>query len=327
MDALMRWGISIILALQGEPRLVGVMQFFTFLGSEGFFLFVMPAMYWCVDATMGVRLAVVLIASNGLNGLFKIAFHLPRPYWVDLRVKALSSETSYGIPSGHAMNATTICGFVAAQVRKWWAWVAAIVLILMISLSRLYLGVHFPTDVLAGWILGIVVLWAFLALERRAVAWAKRLTMWQQIGLAFVLSLLCLALFIGVLAAIASSPDPITWEQNAALATSLEPGESAIAPRNPEAGVTFAGMVMGLGLALAFLAYRPTQFDARGPLAKRGLRFVIGLIGVVILWLGLKLIAPQEPFMLAVLIRYIRYTLVVFWALYLAPWVFVKMGL
>jgi len=324
MDALMRWGINVILALQNAPWLSGVMRLLTFLGNEEFFLFVMPAIYWCVSPGVGARLAVLLIASNGLNGLLKIAFHLPRPYWVDLRVKALSSETSYGIPSGHAMNSTSVWGFLAAQVKKRWAWAAALALIFLISLSRLYLGVHFPTDVLAGWILGALVLGAFLALERPAVAWLKRLTMWQQIGLAFALSLVYLALFSGILAAIAPSPDPAIWEQNAALATLTKPGEPATDPRNPEDGVPVAGMVMGLGLAFALPTRHPTRFDAKGPLAKRALRFVIGLVGVLILWMGLKLLTPHEPFALAMVVRYIRYGLVVFWVLYLAPRAFVR---
>jgi hypothetical protein len=107
----------------------------------------------------------------------------------------------------------------------------------------------------------------------------------------------------------------------------LRPGESATNPRNPEDGATVAGMIMGLGLALALPTRHPTQFDVKGPLTKRGLRFVIGLVGVLVFWMGLKLVTPDEPFALAMVVRYIRYVLVVFWALYLAPWVFVRMKL
>jgi hypothetical protein len=272
-----------------------------------------------------MRLAVLLIASNGLNSLFKVILHLPRPYWIDPRVQALSSETSYGIPSGHAMNATTIWGFLASQMKKRWAWPAVLALILMISISRLYLGVHFPTDVLAGWILGGLLLWAFLIFERPAAVWLKRLTIWQQIGLAFAISMVYWALFSGTLAAIASTPDPTIWEQNAAQATSAQPGEPATDPRNPDNGATTAGMLMGLGLSLALSTYRPTGFDAHAPLARRAARYAIGAVVIAGIWLGLKVLTPSQPLVLAMIVRYLRYVFVIFWALYLAPWTFVKL--
>jgi hypothetical protein len=53
MDAIMQWGISLVLALQNIGGLGSVMKFFTFLGQEEFFLFVMPVVYWCVDAGLG----------------------------------------------------------------------------------------------------------------------------------------------------------------------------------------------------------------------------------------------------------------------------------
>ena len=150
MDAILQWGISLVLALQNIGGLEGVMQFFTFLGSEEFFLLVLPLVYWCVDAAVGARGAVVLVASVALNGLLKLVFHLPRPYWIDRRVQAMASETSYGLPSGHAQNAAALWSFLAAQMKRQWAWAVALALIFFISLSRLYLGVHFLTDSLGG---------------------------------------------------------------------------------------------------------------------------------------------------------------------------------
>jgi membrane-associated phospholipid phosphatase len=327
LDNLMRWGISVILALQKAPWLASVMKASTFLGNKEFFLFVMPAVFWCVDASLGARLAFMLIASNGLNALVKIAFHLPRPYWIDARVKALSSETSYGIPSGHAMNSISIWGFLASQIRRGWAWVAAVVLVLLVSLSRLYLGVHFPTDVFAGWILGVLLLIAALGIERPAVVWFRKRTLWQQIALSLVVSLIYMAAYAGILAALAPTPDPVEWEQNAAAAFAPAPGEPATDPRSSEDGITVAGMIMGLGLAFALGTHHPTGFDARGPLLKRVLRFVVGAVGVGVFYLGLKLVTPDGPAALVTIMRYIRYLLVILWAMYFAPWSFVRLKL
>lgn len=329
MDAIMQWGVDVVLALQTARGLVGLMDFFTFLGKEEFFMLVMPALYWCVDSALGARLAVALIASEALNGLLKLAFHLPRPYWIDSRVRALGVETSYGLPSGHAMDATVVWGFLAARAgvaQRWLAWAAALVVIFLISLSRVYLGVHFPTDVLGGWLFGGVLLWIVLRWEKPATAWLSRLSLAQQLGLAFGVSLLFLALAVGVRAALSSSIDPAAWEESAAAAAPPEDGESAINPRDPAEGAARGGMVFGLGAALA-LASRGTGFDARGPWGKRAARFGVGLMGVLAFWLGLKHVFPTEPLLSAMAFRYIRYALTVFWVLYLAPLAFLKMGL
>ena len=327
MDALLEWGIRVILALQSAPGVAGVMHAFTFGGNEEFFLFILPVVYWCVDASLGLRAAVLLVASNNLNALLKLAWHAPRPYWIDPRVAALSRESSYGIPSGHAMNATTIWGFLASRVGKTWAWAGALLLIFLISLSRIYLGVHFPTDVLAGWILGGGVLAAFLAFEPPVTAWLKRLTIGKQLALACAASLIYWALFGGILTAISATPDPSAWEQNAAIAAPPEPGQPTIDPRNPTGGATGAGMILGLGMAAVCMNWRPPRFQTKGPLWKQSARIVVGLTGVLVFWLGIKLVAPAYPFALAMAFRYVRYALVLFWVLYLAPWAFVKLRL
>jgi len=326
MDTLMQWDLSVILTLQVIPGLTGVMRLFTFLGNEEFFLLLLPLLYWCVNSAAGARLAIVLLASNSLSNLLKLAFHSPRPYWVDTRVQALSAEPSYGLPSGHAMNGVSVWGFLAAQLKQRWAWAAALVLIALISLSRLYLGVHFVNNVLGGWIFGGALLWAFLRWETPARAWLKRLDVWRQIGLAFAVSLVYLGLVAATLTLIARTPDPSEWGQVARAAVSAEESENAYDPRNVEGEVNSAGLIFGLGAGLA-LASRWARFDAGGPWGKRIARFVVGLIGVLVIWRGLALVFPEEPFLLAMTLRYLRYALTIFWVLYLAPWVFMKMKL
>jgi membrane-associated phospholipid phosphatase len=322
MDAVMQWGISLILSLQNVGGLESVMKFFTFLGTEEFFLLTLPLVYWCVDAGVGARGAVVLVASSSLNGLLKLIFHLPRPYWIDRRVQAMASETSYGLPSGHAQDATALWGFLASALRKAWAWAAALALIFFISVSRLYLGVHFPTDALGGWIAGGLLLYAILKWEQPVTAWLRRLGLWPQIGVALAVSLIFLALNAAVLAALAPTPDPAEWEQNAAAASPPAPSERAIDPRNPADPVTSAGLIFGLGAALALLPR--VRFDARGPLGKRAARFAVGIVGALLFWRGLALVFPTEPLALALTLRYLRYALTIFWVIYLAPWVFLK---
>jgi hypothetical protein len=109
-----------------------------------------------------------------MNAMLKYAFHRSRPAWDD----PILLIGSFSFPSGHAMTATLLYGFLAAfVVRKVQAWrwqvlavLAGGLLIGLISLSRLYLGVHYWTDVLAGMAAGV----AWLALCLTAVGALRR---------------------------------------------------------------------------------------------------------------------------------------------------------
>lgn len=329
MDAIQQWGLGLILALQsGLPGLAGLMRAFSFLGSEEFFLLAMPVLYWCVSAPLGVRIAVLLITSDAVNGFFKLAFHLPRPYWVDERVQALAVETSYGLPSGHAQTAVAVWGGLAVQLKRPWVWVTALVIIALISFSRIYLGVHFPSDVVAGWLIGALLVWAFAKWESALVARLRALNLWVLIGLALAVSLIYLALVSGALLMTAATPDPSQWGLTAAQATQTPPGEAALNPRDPESPVSAAGRLFGLGASLALMAHTAhARFNAGGPWVKRGARFLVGVVGVLIFWLGLKAIFPEGTSAVALTLRFVRYALIVLWALYFAPWVFVRLRL
>src|SRR5512147_2222810 len=91
------------------------MHALSFLGTEDFFLLLVPFIFWCVDSSFGARLLFLIVTSDAVNHLLKWAFHLPRPYWIDARVKALESEISYGLPSGHTQSATVGWGYLATH--------------------------------------------------------------------------------------------------------------------------------------------------------------------------------------------------------------------
>jgi undecaprenyl-diphosphatase len=110
--------------------------------------------------------AILLLASTFgglvLNAVLKLGFNRPRPSIVVPVVHAVSSS----FPSGHAMSAAivyTTVAYLAARLHKrtWARWLvmaAAFIVIALISISRMYLGVHYPSDVLAGVVVGLA--WA-----------------------------------------------------------------------------------------------------------------------------------------------------------------------
>lgn len=324
MENFLEWGVDWIVRLQRQGWLIAPMQAVTWLGSEEFFLLVMPALYWCVNRRLGLGMAVMLIGSNAVNNVLKLLLHLPRPYWVDPRVQALSSETTYGLPSGHAQNALAIWGYLASRVRALspaLVWLLALVLIGLISVSRVVLGMHYPTDVAGGWLVGAVLLGAMWQWQAPAAAWLGRLRLRQQLLLAVLVSAVYLVVGVSVRAAISGTPDPASWA-----ATAWISQEEPIAPRDSESIANAAGLLLGLGLGMA-LAHHGARFDAAGPWGKRAARFVIGLIGMLVCWRGLALIFPSEPEAVDFAFRYLRYALTALWALYGAPWVFLRTGL
>jgi membrane-associated phospholipid phosphatase len=316
MDILIQNGINWILAIQSLGSWLELpMQFFTFLGYENFFFLVLPLVYWSVDAKVGLQIAFILTTSNYLNAIVKMLFAAPRPYWVSAQVEPLSVEHTFGIPSGHAQNAAAIWGTLAAGIHKRWAWVAAILLTFFIGFSRLYLGMHFLHDVMLGWLLGILLLFAFLRFWDPIVVWLKGKTMSQQVTVAFVVSLLMIA--IGFLSYIPLNAYvfPVEWTDNALRVGPLPD------PVSVEGILTSAGSLFGLAAGAAWIASQG-GYEVSGPLEKRALRYVIGLIGIMILWYGLGEVFPRGETLISLVLRYIRYSLVGFWITAGAPWLF-----
>jgi membrane-associated phospholipid phosphatase len=322
MNSWLDWGIPIITWLQGLGLwLKSPMELFTFLGTEEFYLVVMPAILWCWDAGLGIRLGLILLTSDGLNGALKLAFGWPRPYWVSGQARALASETSFGLPSGHAQNAVALWGRLAAGIRHRWAIWAAIALILLISVSRLYLGVHFPADGLGGWIAGGLVLWAFLRLEAPVSRRLGRMGPGTRVAVAFAASLVLLLVQILVISLTHGRAVPPEWGERALAGT----GE-AIAPRSLAGMFATSGLLFGFGSGAGLLAAWG-RFDSQGPWLKRMARFLIGLVGVLAIWLGLRIVFPAGEEPLALALRYLRYAAAGFWVAYLGPRVFAWMRL
>lgn len=297
------------------------MQFFSFLGSEDFFLFVLPLVYWCIDADLGLRIGLILLASYNINDLFKMAMHGPRPYWVSTSVQGMASETGFGIPSGHAQNAVGVWGVMATRIGKMWAWIAAGAVMLFIGLSRLYLGVHFPHDVIFGWVLGILLLWAFTAFWNPVAARLQKLTLGRQVAVAFGVSLVMIFLALLVVSLSSGFVVPAEWITNA-----TRDGGEVPNPLTLTSAFFAAGTLFGLAAGFAWDRSRG-GFSASGPVVKRVLRYVVGFIGVAVLYFGLKTLFPEGEDLVALIFRYVRYASVGVWISAGAPWVFAKLQL
>jgi membrane-associated phospholipid phosphatase len=135
----------------------------TELGYTPFFLAFLPLGYWLWDKSLFTRMAVLIVVTALINAFLKDLFQDPRPDPA-FALDAERTGTSYGLPSGHAQVATAMWLWLAYEIRRWWAWPIAIVIVASVCLSRLYLGVHDVEDVIAGVALGLATLVVFKAL-------------------------------------------------------------------------------------------------------------------------------------------------------------------
>ena len=125
----------------------------TFLGEEIFLLIILPVVFFS-RRRIGLKMAISVLVSVYIAHLLKPIFRIPRPPKERWKVTA----SGYSFPSGHAANSMAFWGYAAYLIRR--RIVLSILFItvaLLIGYSRVYLGVHWWADVIAGWILGAVV--------------------------------------------------------------------------------------------------------------------------------------------------------------------------
>jgi membrane-associated phospholipid phosphatase len=318
MDGLIEFEILFTTLLQNLGNwLKAPMQSFSFLGSEITFLLIMPALYWSIDPVIGFRAGMMLVMSGGLNSALKMFFHTPRPFWVDPRVQAFSSETSFGLPSGHSQNSAAIWGMVGTSLRKKAALIAAVIVVFLIGISRIYLGVHFLHDVLTGWLVGTLIILVYLKLETPVANWLRTKSLSFQLLTALIFSLAIIGL--GLIAQ-STSKDwtlPQEWVTQAMAAGAEQPD-----PFNLEGVITIAGVAFGFTAGFAWWRSKQGVYEIKCSQGKRLARYVFGLVGILALYFGLKVIFPEEPAIVGIVFRYIRYALIGLWVTAFAPWFF-----
>lgn len=318
MEILTQLFLPVSIWFQGSPDwLVTIFQGITFLGNTEFYILVMPALYWCINTTLGIRIGILLLVGGGINSIFKFTFQWPRPFWVTPDVINLAEGTGFGFPSGHAQNAASIWGLVAVTVQKKWIRWSAVAAIFLIGFSRIVLGVHFTHDVLIGWLVGGFLLWLFLKLEEPVIKWFKRKSLATHIlALAIMTVLLILPI---VLLVPPFNPPPLNPEW-------ITGAGEVIQPYSYDDVLTTAGAFMGLGLGVILL-HQTGKFSHQGKPWQLILRYLVGIAGVLILYMGLGSLFPDDGSLLAYTLRFFRYFLIGLWISFGAPRVFAWLGL
>jgi membrane-associated phospholipid phosphatase len=137
-------------------------RFITEFGGTLIYLALFFTIYWGINKNLAKNLLIVYVASNFVNYYAKSIIGKARPpesNWLLISASHLST------PSGHAQSSSVVWGYLALKSRNITMWILSLIIILLVGLSRIYLGVHWFGDVLIGWFFGIIILTMALILE------------------------------------------------------------------------------------------------------------------------------------------------------------------
>lgn len=282
-----------------SPALEKFFLLVTRLTDVEYLMGVMVVLYWCVRKEYAYRIGFSFITASLVNGIFKMAFRVPRP-WDRAYTPAVrraypqwDAATGYSFPSGHAMGFTAFFLPVLPMNKKRWPKIMAIGAILLVAVSRVYLRVHTPLDVLSGILLGALV---FLAADKFYLHMERT----GRYGLAlWGIPLAVAGVAYGVVMTALAPLDP----------SSVSGGDDII-----KACGALAGLSAGY-----FLEQRYIRFSEKAPLFLQLLKAVVGLAGLAAVLYGLKGLLPQS-----VLWDFLRYLLAFLWTMAGMPWLIRK---
>ena len=132
-------------------------QLITMCGEQIVLISIISIIYWALDKKFGEYIAYSVLTSVLLNNAVKDIFKMKRPIGEEgIRTLREKTATGYSFPSGHTQSSASFYGAMAIYLKKKAMYIIATIMIISIGFSRLYLGVHYPKDVIVGGILGVL---------------------------------------------------------------------------------------------------------------------------------------------------------------------------
>jgi membrane-associated phospholipid phosphatase len=245
------------------PWLDWLMLAVTSLGSENFYLLALPLLYWCWDKKKAIYTGAAFLLAISLNDIMKTVFQHPRPDPAKLLPGIRELAAQYmpdepGFPSGHAQGSVAFWGSLALSLRNRAVWAICIILIILVSYSRLYLGVHYTGDVIGGLLLGLVCLAAVIPAANFTAMHYHR---FHSLAVISVLILAPVAAFMFL-------PGNLLAKDMGAI----------------------SGFLVG-----AYLAEKEVSFNPRNRLISQAAKIAIGIAGLAAIRFGLKAVLPDLP--------------------------------
>ena len=309
------------IALQANAPGLGLcMLFISVLGMPEFYLLIIPLVLWCYNKTLGLRLIFLLSIGAAINAFAKLLFHSPRPYWISPEVKAFASEPTFGVPSGAAQISLLFLGYIGAWCKKTSVWVVCIALIILVAIARMYLGVHFLTDILMGWLIALVILFLFLRYENRAAKWFLQKPIGVRVILALVVSCTFIVLSQLAILSFGTWQVPVQWSALAFTQTNVPIDPVSLRDTLMAAGLLF-GAAVGATLSIEYIPYA-----VNGTKFRKAARYILGLVVLAVIWLIFSS-ATKTPDLTGYSMTYFRAAIVGLWITAGAPFLFCRTGL
>lgn len=270
-------------------------EILTYLGGQEILILVIVVVYFVFSKKQGQRIAFSIFSSLLINNSLKVLVNRIRPfnhskvtYTVDPTVYEHASGMSF--PSGHSQNAAVTYSSIAFTYKKNYLWIICIVLIILVGISRVMLGVHYPTDVIVGIILGVVIAYFGLKLHLRYENNFKNL---------MILYLVTALLFLPFLFIYINKMKASYFEYKDLY--------------------TIYSFYIGY-IGAIYLEKKYVDFDESNPLKTRIIRAATAIFIVLGLLLGLKAVFPKDN----VIFDMIRYFMLSFIAIGVYPIIFKK---
>ncbi len=241
----------------------------THLGEETFFIVFGLIFFWCINKKEGYYLLSIGFIGTVVNQFLKLLFRVPRPWVKDENftiVEAAREEaTGYSFPSGHTQSSVGVFGGIARWNKKLWLRIICIAACVLVPISRMYLGVHTPADVLVSVIIALILIFGLYPLIHKC---------FENIKAMRILLVSMIVLSVGLLTFVTLYNFP-----------------SDVDMTNLENGTKNAYKMLGctLGIWVAFeLDNKFIKFDTSGTLLAQILKFSIGVIPLLVIKSGLK---------------------------------------
>lgn len=155
-----------------SPLLDSFFKAVTFLGNEEYYILTIPLLFWLYDKKFALRFGLFFLFNAYLNSFLKYIFKIPRP---PLELHKIE-QGGYSFPSGHAQGNTGFWGYLAVQLKKPWAYISGAVIFCLVAFSRVYLGVHYPSDIIIGILVGLLWIAVYEIIARKVKV---QLNLWQ----------------------------------------------------------------------------------------------------------------------------------------------------